>query len=99
MRARNSWVSILGLALAASIVGCGGGSKPADSGPAAPPGAQKIDMSTVGDVKGMAMIDGKAPANAPIKMNADPVCVKENPSPQFHETYPMGSDGKSLKHV
>jgi plastocyanin len=101
MRLRNIWVSTLGLALAASVIACGGGSssKSADSAPAAAPGAQKIDMSTVGDVKGMAMIEGTAPMNAPIKMNADPVCVKANPSPQSQETYAVGSDGKSLEYV
>src|ERR1700680_2051549 len=99
MRSRNVRVSTLGLALAASIVACGGGSKSADSSPAAAPGAQKVDMSTVGDVKGMVMIEGTAPMNAPIKMSADPVCVKENPTPQFQETYAVGSDGKSLEYV
>jgi plastocyanin len=102
MRLRNSWVSTLGLALAASMVACGGGSsssKSADTSPAAAPGAQKVDMSTVGDVKGMAMIEGTAPPNAGIKMSADPVCVKENPTPQSQETYAVGSDGKSLAYV
>jgi plastocyanin len=99
MRLRNTWISTVGLALTASIVACGGGSKPADTAPAAAPGAQKIDPSTVGDVKGMAMIDGTAPTNASIKMSADPVCVKENPTPQFQETYAVGSDGKSLEYV
>jgi plastocyanin len=32
-------------------------------------------------------------------MNADPVCVKENKTPQFQETYMVGSDGKSLANV
>ena len=45
------------------------------------------------------MLDGVAPKNEPIKMNADPVCIKENKSPQFQETYMVGSDGKSLANV
>ena len=45
------------------------------------------------------MLDGAAPKNEPIKMNADPVCVKENTTPQFQETYEVGSDGKSLANV
>ena len=32
-------------------------------------------------------------------MNADPVCVKENTTPQFQETYMVGADGKSLGNV
>jgi plastocyanin len=37
--------------------------------------------------------------NEGIKMNADPVCVKENTTPQFQETYAVGSDGKALANV
>src|SRR5947208_12233399 len=45
------------------------------------------------------MLDGVAPKNEPIKMNADPVCVKENTTPQTQETWEVGSDGKSLANV
>jgi hypothetical protein len=96
MRLRNIWVGTLGLAIAASIA-CGGGSTPSPASDAAPAGAaaggQKVDMATAGDVKGVVTFDGVAPTNAPIKMNADPVCVKENTTPQFQETYSV-SDGK-----
>ena len=47
----------------------------------------------------MVMLDGVAPKNEPIKMNADPVCVKQNSTPQFQETYMVGADGKSLANV
>jgi hypothetical protein len=50
-------------------------------------------------VKGTVVLDGAAPKNEAIKMNADPVCVKENKNPQFQETYMVGSDGKSLANV
>ena len=43
--------------------------------------------------------DGTVPKNEPIKMNADPVCLRENKAPQFQETYEVGSDGKSLANV
>ena len=61
---------------------CGaGGSKessaPAESSTAAA-GGQKVDAATAGDVNGIVTFDGAAPKNEPIKMNADPVCVKEN---------------------
>ena len=62
-------------------------------------GGQKVDAATAGDVKGMVTLDGTAPKNEAIKMNADPVCVKENKTPQFQETYEVGSDGKSLANV
>lgn len=100
MRLRNVWVGTLGLALTASIVACGGGNKETSSEqPAAAPGAQKVDAATAGDVKGAVVLDGTAPKNEGIKMNADPVCVKENTTPQFQETYMVGSDGKSLANV
>src|SRR5882724_690802 len=99
---RNAWVGVLGLALAASVVACGGGSsdagKPAESAAAAG-GGQKVDAATAGGIKGMVSVDGAVPKNEPIKMNADPVCVKQNASPQFQETYEVGADGKSLANV
>jgi hypothetical protein len=35
-----------------------------------------------GDINGVVAFEGGAPKNEPIKMNADPVCVKENTTPQ-----------------
>jgi Carboxypeptidase regulatory-like domain len=95
MRLRSMWVSALGLALAASVVACGGGNKETAGAPAesAASGGQKVDPATAGDINGVVMFDGVAPANEPIKMNADPVCVKENPTPQTQETYEV-ADGK-----
>src|SRR5262249_57309281 len=107
MRVRQAWIGILGGACAASIVACGGGSSETakSAEPAAAPAAgarpagQKVDAATAGDVKGAVTLDGTAPKNEPIKMNADPVCVKENKNPQFQETYMVGADGKSLENV
>jgi plastocyanin len=92
------WVGALGLALAMSVVACGGkqetSSTSAEPGsPAATPAGQKVDMATAGDVKGVISFEGTAPKNEPIKMNADPVCMKENKDPQFQETYEV-ADGK-----
>ena len=101
MRLRNTWVGLLGIALATTLA-CGGGSsdaaKPAASAAAAA-GGKKVDAATAGDVKGVAMLDGAAPKNEPIKMNADPVCVKQNSSPQAQETYMVSADGKNLGNV
>ena len=94
MRVRTIWIGMLGLALAASMVACGGGSKetsaPAES---SAPSGQKVDAATAGDVNGVVSFEGVAPKNEPIKMNADPVCVKENTTPQTQETYEV-ADGK-----
>jgi plastocyanin len=103
MRLRIAWLGILGITLAAAIAACGGGeSKPAESAaPAAGAsgGGQKVDPATAGDVKGVVTIDGVAPKNDPIKMNADPKCLAVNKTPQTQETYMVGSDGKSLENV
>ena len=101
MRLRNVWISTLGLALAASVVACGSKEASSTSTPEAGTTAagQKVDMATAGDVKGTVTVDGAVPKNEPIKMNADPVCMKANKDPQFQETYMVGADGKSLGNV
>jgi hypothetical protein len=102
MRLRNTWVGLVGISLAAMMVACGGGqdaAKPADSAAAAAGGGEKVDPATAGNVTGTVSIDGTAPKNEAIKMNADPVCVRENKSPQFQETYQVGTDGKALANV
>jgi plastocyanin len=103
MRLRNTWVGLLGIALVTTLA-CGGGSqeaaKPAGSAASAGGGGgEKVDAATAGNVKGVAVIDGTAPANQAIKMNADPVCVKQNSTPQSQETFMVAADGKSLGNV
>jgi len=104
MRLRNLWVYGLGLTLAASVVACGGGNQQNSSTSAAPAspvvaGGQKVDMATAGDVKGTVTLDGVAPKNEAIRMNADPVCMREAKGTQTQETYIVGSDGKTLGNV
>ncbi len=98
MRLRSVWVGTLGFALAASVVACGGSqgtsSKSAEpSSPAATQPGQRVDTATAGDVKGVVSLEGAAGKNEPIKMNADPICVKANKDPQFQEAYVV-TDGK-----
>jgi len=106
VRAVRGTLGLLGIAaLATSIVACGGGNSGTSStssepsSPSATPTGQKVDTATAGDVKGTVTLDGMAPKNAAIKMNADPKCVSFNKTPQFQETYEVGSDGKSLANV
>jgi hypothetical protein len=102
MRLRNAWVGLLGITLAATLAACGGSQETSNTSAqpssAAAPG-QRVDPATTGSVKGMATLDGTAPRNEAIKMNADPVCVTQNKTPQFQEAYIVGSDGKTLGNV
>jgi hypothetical protein len=59
----------------------------------------KVDESKAGNVTGMVVLEGTAPKNEPIKMNADPQCAQQAKGPQTQETYLVGSDGKSLGNV
>jgi hypothetical protein len=82
--------------LAFGAIACGG-SKPAPA-PASQeqpsaPAAAAVDSATAASISGVVSFEGAAPANAPIKMDADPVCKKENTTPQTQETY-MVKDGK-----
>jgi plastocyanin len=86
------------MTLATTLVACGGGGETSNksgepSAPAATPSGQRVDTATAGGVKGVVTLDGTAPKNEAIKMNADPVCVKQNKDPQFQETYEV-KDGK-----
>jgi len=92
------------MALAVSVAACGGSQETSSTSaaPAAPAGAaggQKVDTANAGSVKGKVSLDGTAPKNEAIKMNADPVCLREAKGPQQQETYMVGSDGKSLANV
>ena len=70
----------------------GGGGAASGSGP-------KVDAATAGELKGTVTLDGMAPKNEAIRMNADPVCQREAKGPQAQETYEVGADGKSLANV
>lgn len=99
MRLRNVWVHALGVTLATSLAACGGGGQETSTTPAttaapAAPGGQKVDASTAGGVKGTVTLTGTAPKNEPIRMNADPTCLKQAKGPQTQETYVVGADGK-----
>src|SRR5262252_70380 len=97
MRLKAMWFGVLALALAVSITACGSKKDDLDApdagGAAATGGGPKVDAATAGNIEGVVSFEGTAPKNEPIRMNADPVCVKENPTPQTQETYEV-ADGK-----
>lgn len=104
MRRSNVWLSAVGVTLAVTVSACGGGGEStqapaAGSAPAAAPAGQRIDPATAGSVSGTVMIEGPAVKNEAIRMNADPVCVREAPGQQMQETFVVGSDGKTLGNV
>src|SRR6266700_1092034 len=66
---------------------------------AAAAAGQKVATATAGNVTGTVTLDGTAPKNELIKMNADPVCLRQAKGPQSQETYMVGGDGKSLANV
>ena len=96
MRLRNVWVHALGVTLSVSLAACGGGQESSTPATTAAPGATKVDPSTAGDLKGTVTLTGAAPKNEPIRMNADPICVKQTQSqgPQSQETFVVSGDGK-----
>ena len=102
MRSVSAWVITFGIVAALSTAACGG-DKPSSSETAtatsAPAAAQKVDPATAGEVKGSITVDGAVPANAPIKMNADPICARNASGNETQETYMVGADGKSLGNV
>ena len=91
MQHRTLWafVSFLVLAVAAA---CGGGSE-APAEPAAP----AFDPATAGNVTGSIMFEGDAPAAETIRMNSDPVCLKQATDTET-EYYVVG-DGGGLGNV
>ena len=87
------FVSILVLAVAAA---CGGGeapSEPTSTVPEAPP----LDLATAGNLTGMVVLEGTPPDPERIRMNSDPVCLREATSTET-EYYVVGDSG-SLANV
>jgi plastocyanin len=88
----------LSLMLALGVAACGGSQPaPAPEGQQ-PPAAAAVDPATAATVNGKITLEGAPPANQPIRMNADPVCLRENKGAQTQETFMVG-DGGSLGNV
>lgn len=103
MRPSNVWLSAFGVTLAVTLAACGGGESTqapaATAAPAATSAGQRVDPATAGTVTGTVTIGGPAVKNEAIRMNADPVCVKQAPGAQTQETFVVGTDGKTLGNV
>ena len=94
MQHRTLWAfaSILVLAAAAA---CGGSEAPAEA--PAEPAAPAFDPATAGNVAGSIMLEGEAPAAETIRMNSDPVCLKE--ATDTETDYYVVGDGGGLGNV
>src|SRR3954462_1844635 len=90
--------TVLGLSFMVTLTAAAcGGSKPAPEpqGQGQPKAeSAAVDPATAATIKGKVTLDGTAPANAPIKMNADPYCMSANKTPQTQETYMVGKGGE-----
>jgi len=89
------------VAMTVLAAACGGGGEQSTSAPAAQPetpAAAPIDSATAGNINGKIVLEGTAVKNEPIRMNADPVCVKQAGPGQTAETFVVG-DGGTLANV
>ena len=96
MAFRKLW-AFLSVLLVAVAVACGGGEAPAEPAGAPMPTAAPVDEATAGNVTGMVVLEGTPPAAEQIRMNADPVCVKEATSTETE--YFVVGDGGGLGNV
>ena len=101
MDSHNLRACVLVSTLAASIAiaGCGGQKQEAPSTSAEPSApAAAVDPATAGNVTGKVVLEGGAPKNVAIKMNSDPVCMRESKGPQTQE-YFLVAEGGALQNV
>lgn len=77
-------------AFATALVGCGAEAPPLETSDRS---GRRVDAATAAHVTGSVTLEGAPPPNEPIRMNADPVCVKETKGEQRQETFAVGAGG------
>lgn len=80
----------VGLVVLLAAGACGSGAPEAPIGP--PADAKPVDAAKAGTLAGRVLLDGPLPANAAIKMAADPVCVRANQGGAAFESF-VGENG------
>lgn len=92
MHSRTVWglTLVMTSAIALGAAACGGGESkeaaPAATAAAAS-GGSTVDAAQAGEVTGKIVLEGTPGKNAAIKMNADPVCLRENKGAQMQEFF------------
>lgn len=87
----NGLRPFVAVALLAAAVACSGQKEAAPSAP--PANARRVDESKAGTVVGRVAIEGTVPANAPLKLEADPYCASQNPNGAMSESYVVANGG------
>ena len=80
------------IVVAAATAACGG-STPETPAKTPPPNAMRVDAAKAGALTGRILFDGPAPTNPPIKMSADPACLRANPTGATLETFAVNDGG------
>ncbi len=93
----RDFLALAAVPVLAMTIACGGGGEseaPAESA-AAPNAASSgaVDSATAGTVTGSIMLEGTPPEEQVVRMNADPVCLREAPGTQRTEMYVVGDGG------
>lgn len=72
---------------------CNSGKAPTPAATSAPADAKRVDSSKAGSLEGRVLFEGQPPANPPIKIAADPVCMDANKGGTTFETYIVKDGG------
>jgi plastocyanin len=83
----------LAVAIVASAASACGGSEPAAPARTPPPNALRVDAAKAGTVSGRVLFDGPVPQSPPIKMSADPACLRMNRNGATFETFVVNDGG------
>ena len=89
------------MALAILLLGCGGGDVETPVETAAPadePAAKTLDLSQAGGITGKVNFTGQASRRARLRMGADPNCAAAHSSPVYFQEVEVSEDG-SLNNV